>query len=87
MLYPSESILWFLEESFSFEALQGIICQRRAVTRVGDGCPPDKPGAAVGERAVLSPRTEMVPTANALPAGADDGEVVLPDEHVLLLAS
>ena len=41
---------------------------------------PNEPCAAVGVRAVLSPGAEMVPTGNALPTGAPDGEVGLPGE-------
>lgn len=47
---------------------------------------PDEPGTAIRDSAILPPRAEMMPASDALPAGADDREVVLPNEHMLALA-
>ena len=47
---------------------------------------PKEPRTTVGLRAVLAPSPEVVPAADALPAGAHDREVVLPPEELLVLA-
>ena len=44
---------------------------------------PDEPRATGSVRAVLSPGTEVVPTCDALPTRAPDGEVGLPGEVLL----
>lgn len=48
---------------------------------------PEKPRPAISIGAVLFPRTEVVPAADALPAGAHDREIMLTAEELLWLAT
>lgn len=48
---------------------------------------PNEPSTAVGNGAVLPPRTEVLAAADALPTSAYDRKVELPEQNMLLLAS